>query len=202
MPEWQEEELQLLKSEFIKDAVPDVTFWDKFQKIGGIPRKLVSNDTSAPESLFPSASQMLEALIKMKDPQMIRNIVTKFMAGQAVPDGVDGSLITYVEQEYRYRGLRFASDYVRDTLVKEWQKKNERELKDFIGSASNDPNAAGLAGHLFEGLAHIRFERKSADQIQLCGGTCCSASRLAWRVSSSTTRVSLSPLGSHAVQQY
>jgi len=100
---------------------------------------------------------------------MIRNIVTNFMAGQAVPDGVDGSLITYREEEFRYRGLRFASDYVRDTLVKEWQRQNETELKSFIGSASNDPLAAGLAGHLFEGLAHIRFERKSADPVTLAG---------------------------------
>jgi len=91
------------------------------------------------------------------------------LKGQAIPDDVNGTLVTYREKEFRYDGLRFVSDYVRDQIVKEWDSKNKDGLRAWIKSASNDPSAAGLAGHLFEDLAHGRFERKSADPIELSG---------------------------------
>jgi len=77
--------------------------------------------------------------------------------------------VQYRVSGFKYDGLRFASDAIRDKIVEVWQKNNEGELRAFVKSASNDPSASGFAGHLFEALAHQEFERLNGKPVLLSG---------------------------------
>jgi len=133
---------------------------NRFDIFGGNLRRLLVTQTS-PE-------YQLEAVLKSFSHDKLKEYIMNLNLGGAIPEDVDGRIIQYEEEDFRFQGLRFCSEHIRSLANKLIVKLDRESVKAWIraASASGDPKVANSAGMFFEPLAHQRFETKKPVQMQ------------------------------------
>jgi hypothetical protein len=143
MPVWREDEVKACNSALKSWKFPKQQISDVFSKFGGIPRFL--KDPLHYETLLMGS-------IKSCVPEDILHSGDR----PDVFDSFSHKLLHYVvsEDKFTAKSMNFASDFVFDKIVEEWEKDNDIALEEFVVKSKQKPLLAGARGRAFEIVGH------------------------------------------------
>ncbi|CAG8704734.1 2867_t:CDS:2, partial [Cetraspora pellucida] len=75
-------------------------------------------------------------------------------------DSISGRLVhIYVKSNFSVPSYRFASPMISNELIRRYQDKTSRSVRNFIISSHEHPMAAGFRGNLFEDYSHLELQK-------------------------------------------
>jgi hypothetical protein len=142
LPVWTEQEIRSCNQALKSWNKTDEDISNGFSKFGGIPRFLLDQD---------KYTGLLQAAITTCRPQHI-------IQNAGAPDNLgeySHKLLHYeVTSDFKAVTMNFASDFVFDSLTKQWEEDNKLALETFVMETSRAASLAGARGRAFEVAAH------------------------------------------------
>jgi hypothetical protein len=135
--------------------VDDEVMIKRLSVCGGIPRVLLKYD-SYYEDLFQAISKTgAKAVISgAAEPDMFKDFSHKLLHYE-------------VSAAFSAVGMNFASDFIFDELVNQWEQQGASDLEYFVMETSSSATMAGARGKAFEKVAHRYLEKVSTLSVDL-----------------------------------
>jgi hypothetical protein len=157
MPPWSLEEILDCNGKMYNRRVSDVRAG--YEKVGGVPRILLEKDTV---DIGP-VSDAIITTSGLAWKEISRNL--------AVNSQVSGKVFHMIPTaDLRNFEYRFASKYVEDEVFSRVSDNSEAAICQFIRDSRSLGEAGGLAGVLFERIAHLRLEKGGDFEIRSLDG--------------------------------
>jgi hypothetical protein len=155
MPVWSEDEILSCNMSLQKWNVDEEVMIKRLSVCGGIPRFLLKYD-SYYEDLFQAISKTdAKAVISAAaEPDMFKDFSHKLLHYE-------------VSAAFTAVGMNFASDFIFDELVNQWEQQGASDLEYFVMETSSSATMAGARGKAFEKVAHRYLEKVSTLSVDL-----------------------------------